>query len=75
MEPPARGYRATPRGGRAGQGHEVGLFVAHGGPALGPARASVRYFPRCGQFFFVQVAYSASAWSCSSKPRVCATLR
>ena len=28
-----------------------------------------------GQFFFVQAAYSASAWSCSSKPRVCATLR
>ena len=27
------------------------------------------------QFFFVQAAYSASAWSCSSKPRACATLR
>ena len=33
------------------------------------------HFGRYGQFFFVQAAYSASAWSCSSKPRACGDAR
>ena len=58
---PGAGYCATPVGVGPAEGHEVGLYVAHGGPALGPSRDPMIYLPRCGQFFFVQVAYSASA--------------
>jgi hypothetical protein len=40
MEPPAAEYRNhPPRGCGPAEGHEVGLFVAHGGPALGTLSA------------------------------------
>jgi len=39
MEPLVREIRGrSPEGTPAGEGHDVGLFVAHGGPALGRVR-------------------------------------
>ena len=37
-----------------------------------PRAAGARYLRRCGQSALVQRAYSASEWSCSSKPRASA---
>ena len=59
-----RVHRAPPQG----DGPERGESPARG-------LASALLAGRCGQFFLVQTAYSASAWSCSSKPRACATAR
>ena len=83
--------RCRPQPGRAGRGRRAQHRAAAArhrhlcrvrapapegdGPARERGAVAARYLGRCAQSLLVQVAYSASEWSCNAKPRAWATAR